>query len=136
MKIPMAPQVGRYLFSEPLLRPIFRSLVFSKTVPDDFCNKFFDEYRACPVFDQMFEIITPEWFASLKPISTPSALLWGARDRAIRINELEHFKPLLTNSHTKIVDSWAHFSMIEQPEEYAQQIITIAEELIAAKSLH
>jgi Predicted hydrolases or acyltransferases (alpha/beta hydrolase superfamily) len=136
MKIPMAPQLGRYLFSEPLLRPIFRSLVFSKKVPGDFCNQFFDEYRACSVFDQMFDIITPEWFASLKPISTPAALLWGARDRAIRITELKYFQPLLINSLTKVVDSWAHFPMIEEPEEYAQQIIKIAEDLIAAKSLH
>lgn len=136
MKIPMAPQIGRYLFSEQLLRPLFRPLVFSKNVPDDFCNKFFDEYRACSVFDQMFDIITPEWFASLKPISAPSVLLWGTRDRAIRINELEHFKPLLTDLRTKVVSSWAHFPMIEEPEEYAKQIISISEELIAAKSLH
>lgn len=136
MKIPMAPQFGRYLFSEPLLRPIFRSLVFSRKVPADFCDKFFDEYRACSVFEQMFDIITPEWFALLKPISTPSALLWGARDRAIRVNELEHFKPLLPNLQTKIVSSWAHFPMIEEPEEYASKIVSISEELIAAKSLY
>lgn len=136
MKIPMAPQVGRFLFSEPILRPIFRTLVFSKKVPEDFCNQFFDEYRACSVFAEMFGIITSEWFASLKPISTPSALLWGARDRAIRVNELEHFKPLLNNLRTRVIPSWAHFPMIEEPEEYAKQIISLAEELIDAKSLH
>jgi pimeloyl-ACP methyl ester carboxylesterase len=134
MKIPMATHLGQFLFSEPLLRPLFRSLLFSSAVPIQFSDRFFDEYRACSVFDQMFRIITPEWFASLKPIATPSVLLWGAKDHAIRVDELKHFMPILVNSSTKVIDSWAHFPMIEQPQEYAREIIAIAESLVAGQA--
>jgi pimeloyl-ACP methyl ester carboxylesterase len=131
MALPGARSFGKWLFSSRLARPLFHRLLFRRPVPPALVVRFFDEYRQCAVFGQMFDLITPGWFRSLRPIGLPAALLWGERERVLTVDQLDDYRALLPNSLTRIVPDWDHFPMIEQPDEYARAIAALAQELIA-----
>ncbi|MEM7345378.1 MAG: alpha/beta hydrolase [Chloroflexota bacterium] len=129
MASPAVRTFGKWLFSSKLARPLFRRLLFSQPVPPDYINRFFDEYRHCTVFEQMFDLITPHWFETLQPINLPTALLWGERERVLTVDQMADYKRLFTNPITRIIPAWDHFPMIEQPESYAKEISRLATEL-------
>ncbi|MEM6530760.1 MAG: alpha/beta fold hydrolase, partial [Chloroflexota bacterium] len=119
MSLPGMKKLGQLTFSSPLTRPVFRRLLFHEPLPDDYVNRFFDEYRRCEVFGQMFEIITAEWFATLKPVNVPAVLLWGEREKILTVDQLEDYKALLPNHQVHIEPEWDHFPMVETPEQFA-----------------
>ncbi|MEM7116232.1 MAG: alpha/beta hydrolase [Chloroflexota bacterium] len=131
MKLPGMRRFGQWAFSSPLTRPIFRRLLFHQPIPDAYLNQFFAEYRQCTVFGQMFDIITPEWFASLQPVDTPTVLLWGERERVLTVDQLNDYKQLLPNHTTHTVPNWDHFPMIEQPAEYSSEVVRLARLLVS-----
>lgn len=133
MRLPAMTALGRQLFAAPVLRPLWRRALFRTAIPDDYAQRFFDEYGRCRVFGQMFQIITADWFAGLRPISTPTALLWGARERVLRVDQLEAYKQLLPNHLVHIEPEWDHFPMIEQPAHYLRVVLELAERLLAPR---
>jgi pimeloyl-ACP methyl ester carboxylesterase len=130
MALPGARTLGQWFFSSRPARPIFRRLLFSRPVPTADIDRFFDEYRRCAIFSQMFDLITPTWFNSLKPIATPTVLLWGERERVLTVDQVEDYRALCPHHLIRTIPGWDHFPMIEQPEEYAWEIIASARELI------
>lgn len=130
MKLPGMRRLGQWTFSSPVPRPIFRRLLFHQPVPDDYLNQFFDEYRQCSVFGQMFDIITQSWFESLQPVDVPTVLLWGERERVLTVDQLDDYRQLLPNCTTRIVPDWDHFPMIEQPAEYSDEVVRLARMLV------
>lgn len=135
MSLPGMKTLGQYTFSSQLTRPIFRRLLFHEPLPDAYVNRFFDEYRRCAVFGQMFEIITPAWFESLQPIATPAVLLWGEREKILSVDQLEDYKALLPNHQVKVVPDWDHFPMVETPQEFAQVVTELAEALLMPQNV-
>ncbi len=131
MSLPGMKTLGQHTFASPLTRPVFRRLLFSHPLPDDYVNRFFDEYRRCSVFGQMFEIITPEWFASLKPVQVPAVLLWGEKEKILSVDQLEDYKVLLPNHTVHIEPDWDHFPMVETPQQFAEVATQLGRELIA-----
>jgi pimeloyl-ACP methyl ester carboxylesterase len=129
MKFPGAREFGRRLFYAPLTRPIFKRLLFSQPVPSDYLDRFFDDYRRCAVFGQMFDLITAEWFNSLQPAYLPTALLWGEREWILSIDQLQDYQRLCPNHVIRTAPDWDHFPMIEQPAAYAHTIAGLAQEL-------
>ncbi|MGQ9896630.1 MAG: alpha/beta fold hydrolase [Acidobacteriota bacterium] len=121
--------LGKWMLSAPLFRPLWKRLLFSQPVPDEFLNQFFAEYGTCEVFGQMFELITAEWFSRLKPVTLPSVLLWGARERVLRLDQAAEFRAKLPAASLEIVSDWDHFPMIEQPEAYAQRLMQLVHRL-------
>jgi len=130
MAIPGARSLGQRLFASRLLRPIFRRLLFSCAVPQAYLDRFFEEYRECAVFSQMFDLITPAWFQGLRPTELPSALLWGEAERLLAVDQVEDYRALLPRALTRRVPGWGHFPMIERPDEYAAEIATLARSLV------
>ena len=130
MALPGARAWGQWLFSARLTQPLFKRLLFSHPVPPDYLDRFFDEYRHCTVFGQMFDLITPAWFNSLKPVNLPAALLWGERERVLTVDQLNDYRSLLSHHIIRTVPGWDHFPMIEQPEEYAVEVVELARELV------
>ncbi len=131
MAVPGMRAAGQWAVSSRLTRPIFRSLFFSTGVPREYTDRFFDEYRQCRVFSQMFDIITPEWFAGLKPVNLPTGLLWGARERVLKVTQLDDYKQLCPRHVVRIVPDWDHFPMIDRPGDFAAEIIALSKELLA-----
>ena len=131
MSLPGMKTLGQYTFASSLTRPVFRRLLFSHPLPDDYVNRFFDEYRRCSVFGQMFEIITPQWFASLKPVDVPAVLLWGEKEKILSVDQLEDYKALLPNHAVHIEPDWDHFPMVETPQQFAQVVTQLGRELAA-----
>jgi pimeloyl-ACP methyl ester carboxylesterase len=134
MSLPGARESGRLLFSSRLTRPLFKRLLFRKAVPAEYLRRFFQEYRQCSVFSQMFDLINIDWFESLRPVSLPSALLWGERERILRVDQIEDYRRLLPESIVRIVPGWDHFPMIEEPEQYAAEISELASTIAEKKS--
>jgi pimeloyl-ACP methyl ester carboxylesterase len=130
MALPGARSLGQWLFSARLTRPIFKRLLFSRPVPADYLARFFEEYRHCAVFGQMFELISAEWFKGLHPVHLPTALLWGERERLLKVDQLDDYRALFPHHLVRIVPDWDHFPMIEQPETYADEITTLAQKLV------
>lgn len=137
MKLSGMRRFGQWLFSTPLARPLWRRLLFvdHRAIPPDFLKRFFDEYRQCRVFGQMFDLITAEWYASLKPLPIPAALLWGQRERVLKAEHVTDYQQLLPQSRVRIVPEWDHFPMIEQPADYAREVVLLAHALLAEREV-
>jgi pimeloyl-ACP methyl ester carboxylesterase len=131
MAIPGARALGRRLFASRLLRPLVRRLLFSRAVPPDYLDRFFEEYRQCSVFSQMFDLITPAWFRGLRPTELPAVLLWGEDERLLAVDQVDDYRALLPRAATRRVPGWGHFPMIERPDEYAAEIASLARSLAA-----
>ena len=130
MSLPGAREVGRRLFASHLLRPLLKRLLFSQPVPAAIIDRFFDEYGQCRAFSQMFDLITAEWFDTLCPVQLPAALLWGERERVLSPDQMHDYLTLLPNCMTVTVPHWDHFPMIEQPEDYATTVVSLAHKLL------
>lgn len=131
MRLPFMRALGQWAFSSVLFRPVFRRLLFHTPLPAAVEQRFFDEYRRCRVFSQMFDIITPGWWASLRPVALPTALLWGERERILSVDQLNDYKALLPHHLVRTVPNWDHFPMLEQPAEYAAEVLALARQLLA-----
>lgn len=81
----------------------------------------------------MFDLISREWFESLRPIAIPATLLWGKRDNVLSAQELEYFKRLFETVDIQVEPEWAHFPMLDRPEEYATKIHSLSSRLIGVK---
>lgn len=134
MALPGARALGKALIAARPLRPLFRRRLFSRPLPRAVTDRFFDEYRRCAVFGQMFAIITPRWFAGLRPVATPSVLLWGANERVLGADQAADYRALLPDSTIRIVPGWDHYPMYEQPVEYAREIAALARGLVEARA--
>jgi pimeloyl-ACP methyl ester carboxylesterase len=125
-------ELGRRAMAAGWLRPLWKRLLFREPVPEEYLRRFFAGYGACAAFGLMFDLITPEWFASLRPAAARAALLWGARERVLRAGQAEEFRRLLPGARVEIVPDWDHFPMIERPREYTETVARLARETLAA----
>ena len=129
MKLPGMRPLGQFVFSAPPFRPIWRNLLFTKPLPTQLTKQFFDEYAQCSVFGLMFDLITAEWFEQLQLIDLPAALLWGEKERVLSVDQLEDYKLLLPRAITHTVPEWDHFPMLEEPEQFAREMIKLTESM-------
>jgi pimeloyl-ACP methyl ester carboxylesterase len=130
MALPGMTALGQAVFASPITRPVLRRLLFSHPIPDAYINRFFDEYGRCDVFGQMFNIITADWFAGLKPASVPAVLLWGEREKVLSVNQLDDYRVLVPTHTIRIIPDWDHFPMIETPQTFAQVTTELADHLV------
>jgi pimeloyl-ACP methyl ester carboxylesterase len=119
--------------SSTLLRPLLRRLFFPHGAPAGALDRFFDEYRHCEAFGDMFDLIDRPWFDSVQPVTgVPAVLLWGEKDRVLRSGQSGEIRSKVPDAEVVIRDGWDHFPMIEQPEEYAREIVAIARRLASS----
>ena len=137
MKPVFVRRFGQWLFSSTLARPLFKPLLFQspEQIPADYLKKFFDEYRRCEAFAEMFDIINEVWFKSLRPSNIPAVLLWGEKERVLTPDQARDYQTLLPNSVIKLVPNWNHFPMIEQPEAFAREVISLSKKLLTEHDL-
>ncbi len=137
MKPVFVRRFGQWLFSSTLARPLFKPLLFQspEQIPADYLKKFFDEYRRCEAFAEMFDIINEVWFKSLRPSNIPAVLLWGEKERVLTPDQAHDYQTLLPNSVIKLVPNWNHFPMIEQPEAFAREVILLSKKLLTEHDL-
>lgn len=130
---PTRAVVQRLIAARPL-RPVWRQAFFPHGAPRTVLDQFFEEYRHCAVFGEMFELITPAWFEALAPVeAVPTVLLWGAQDRVLRSGQADAVRAKVPHAEVVVQDGWDHFPMIEQPEEYASEIVAIASRLVPTR---
>lgn len=120
----------RRAISARLLRPLLRRVFFPHGAPKEALDRFFDGYRHCQAFGDMFDLIDRPWFDSVQPVSAVrTLLLWGENDRVLRSGQSDEIKSKVPDAEIVIKQGWDHFPMIEQPEEYAGEIVAIARRL-------
>jgi pimeloyl-ACP methyl ester carboxylesterase len=107
-----------------------RSRLFAPGVPPEVADRFLADYRHCAAFELMFDLLTPEWFASLRPVTTPAVVLWGERDRVLRHGQADAFDPLVPGARRVVEPGWGHFPMIDEPDAYATRIAELARDLV------
>jgi pimeloyl-ACP methyl ester carboxylesterase/phosphohistidine swiveling domain-containing protein len=129
MNLPLARRMGQQMVAAEGIRPLWTRLLFSRPIPPDMRDRFFEAYGQSAAFGQMFEVITPTWFQGLQPITTPAALLWGAKEQVLSANHLNDFRRVLPDAVTRTVPNWGHFPMVEQPAEYATEVAALARQL-------
>ena len=82
------------------LRPIWRRLFFPIGAPQPDIDTFFEGYRTCESFGQMFEIIDADWFNALTPVTdSRSRLLWGEHDRVLEVRPDRRRSPRRHRTH-------------------------------------
>ncbi len=130
MSTPPVRELIRRLIAAKPLRPAWRRLFFPTGAPAPVLDTFFDGYRTCESFGQMFEIIDAPWFEALTPVSgLPTVLLWGEHDRVLKSGQTDAINAKAPNARIVIEPGWDHFPMIEQPEEYARAVAQLAQDL-------
>ena len=113
-------------------RPLYRRVFFPHGAPRDATDRFFDEYRRCEAFGDMFDLIDRPWFDGIEPVhDIPAVLLWGTEDRVLRSGQSDEIRSKVPEAEVILRDGWDHFPMIEHPEEYAREIAAIARRLVA-----
>lgn len=123
--------LAKRLIAARLPRPLWRRLFFPHGAPREVLDEFFDEYRTCEAFGQMFEIISPSWFDQLPPVDrVPTVLLWGEHDRVLRSGQADVIRSKVPHAEVIVQAGWDHFPMIEQPQEYADAIVAMARRLV------
>jgi len=123
---------AKRLIAARLPRPLWRRVFFPHGAPREVLDTFFDEYRTCAAFGQMFEIITPAWFTQLPPVrNVASVVLWGEHDRVLRSGQADVIHAKVPHAEVIVQPGWDHFPMIEQPDDYAEVILAIAQGLVA-----
>ena len=130
MSVPGMRALSKHAFSSRLVRPLWKRLLFESPIPTAYLDQFFEEYRRCSVFEQMFDLISSNWFQILTPVDIPSVLVWGKRETVLKVNQIKAFEALLPQAQVRIVPDWDHFPMIEQPDEYAAEIMVLATRLL------
>ena len=67
---------------------------------------------------------------SVEPVTDlPVILLWGADERVLALGQAEEIRGKVPTAEVVIRGGWDHFPMIEQPEEYAREIVAMADRL-------
>lgn len=133
MQSDLVRKLIKFAISARLPRPIWRRLFFPLGADKQVLDGFFEEYRHCEAFGDMFDLIDRPWFDSVEPVDDlPSMLLWGADDRVLRSGQSDEIADKVPNADVIIRDGWDHFPMIEQPEEYANEIVAIARRLVTS----
>lgn len=110
------------MIADPLFRPMWKRMFFSKPVPKDYLHRFFAEYGTCQVFGDMFDLISPDWFDQLKPQPLKTILLWGEQERILKHTQVNDYQKLFPKASIHLEQDWDHFPMIEQPRAYAKVI--------------
>jgi pimeloyl-ACP methyl ester carboxylesterase len=126
MRLPGAKPAVRRAIASAAMRPLWRRGFFTDPIDPVALDEFFEAYRRCEAFEAMFDVITPGWFAGLHPVSLPSVIWWGARDRVLRAEQADDFRRVLPRATVEIVPDWDHFPMIERPKEYADALAALA----------
>jgi rifampicin phosphotransferase len=129
MRLPGAKHITQRAMSSRLLRPILKKKFFDPTVPDTFLDQFFEEYRHCSVFADMFDIITPTWFQNLIPVDVPAVIWWGENERVLGADQADAFLKVLPLARVVLEPGWDHFPMVERPSEYATRLGKLVDEL-------
>ncbi len=123
---PVRSLVRRAISARPL-RPLLRRVFFPHGAPRATLDRFFEEYRHCEAFGDMFDLIDRPWFDSIAPVTAvPAVLLWGENDRVLRSGQSDEIHDKVPGAQVVIREGWDHCPMIEQPEEYAREIVDIA----------
>ena len=131
---PVRELIRRMIAARPL-RPIWRRLFFPIGAPKADIDRFFEGYRTCASFGQMFEIIDADWFESLEPVrELPVTLLWGEHDRVLKSGQTGAIAAKAPSAGRVIEPGWDHFPMLEQPEEYARVVVDLALDLASTPS--
>ncbi|MEM7288673.1 MAG: alpha/beta hydrolase [Actinomycetota bacterium] len=126
---PVRTLVKRAISARPL-RPMLRRVFFPDGAPKATLDTFFEEYRHCEAFGEMFDLIDRPWFDAIEPVTdVPVALVWGENDRVLRSGQSDEIRTKVPAARVIIAEGWDHFPMIEQPEEYAREIVAIARQL-------
>jgi pyruvate,water dikinase len=133
----MKPEPVRALvkwgISSKWTRPLTSRVFFSSDVPPNYRDEFLSEYARAASFSQMFDVITSEWWAGLRPVDVPAVLLWGSEDRVLGADQVDDYRRLLPRASVDVVPGWGHFPMVEQPAEYAATVTAIVQRLIAGE---
>ena len=131
MRLPGMTEAGRRILSAEALRPISERLLFRGSIPPQHLDAFYNGYRDCAAFGRMFDIITPDWFATLQPQQMPTALLWGELERVLTLDQLADYKRLFPNHLVHTEPNWDHFPTLEQPSAFVHTIATLSAQLLA-----
>lgn len=100
------------------------------SAPQDYSERFLAEYARADGFAPMFDIIDAEWFDSLPAITTPTVILWGARDRVLDSTQADPLEEAIPHATRQIEDHWGHYPMIESPDEFAVSVAALARDLV------
>ena len=119
------------LMGTSVFRAHLRRKLFRQPIPDAFADQFFEEFRNCEAYHQMANIITPEWFSTLKPVTIPSVILWGGNEVKPSQERIDFCKSILPDAEVRYIKEWDYFPMIEQPRSFARELSTIAQEMVS-----
>ncbi|MGH1506198.1 MAG: alpha/beta fold hydrolase [Acidimicrobiales bacterium] len=130
LSVPLTQRLAQRAFRAKAFRPALVRRYFPNGASRESLERFFDGYRTCEVFGQMFSIITADWFDGVRPIiDLDVTLAWGADDHLLEPGHLAAFRPKAPFAEEALVAGWGHFPMIEDPEAYGGALSELVRDL-------
>lgn len=127
----MQPTIVRRLIkmmiASPVFRPFWEKHLFlrPKEIPNYLRRQFFEDYRRCDAFPLFFDLITPDWYRSVKQAlkEEPFHFLWGSKERVVASKYLQLWQQDFPKGEFTIIEGWDHFPMLEQPTSFYEQLL-------------
>lgn len=128
----MRPQIVRSFAKAAISSPVGRALGRRRyaDVPPDTIDRVLGDYAHCDAFGPMWDILTADWWNALQPVREPALLLWGAGDGVLDAAHAAEFARVVPDAEVRTELDWAHYPMLEQPEDFAATIAKIAHDLV------
>jgi len=128
MKPPIMRELGKWLLTRKMLRPIWEKRLFQapQEIPAYLREQFFRDYTQCAAFGVFFDLITPAWYEAIRDqvSEQPFHFVWGEEERVINVGFVEHWRKDFPQSQFEIVAAWDHFPMLEQVEEFTDKFLS------------
>lgn len=128
MKPRLVRSVAKELIASPAARAIGRRRY--RNVPGETIDRVLAAYGDCAAFEPMWDILNADWWNSLDPIVDPAVLVWGAGDGVLDASHAEEFRRVLPDAAVHTEPEWAHYPMLEQPEDFAETVVMLARKLL------
>lgn len=90
---------------------------------------FISEGKACnKEANKLKTVFNNSWFKTLNQLDIPTTLLYGGKDKAPTNEESNLLSKILPNQISKTIPNWGFFPMIDLPGDYAQEVLSFAEQ--------
>lgn len=116
--INIASEMGKNLFRLPIISQFYPGIrnLFYKIIGEE------DYLMAGKLKATLTAVVRQDIKHLLININCPTLLLWGKNDRATPLWYAHEFKRLINNSRLIIIPNTGHFSYLENPERFCEEV--------------
>jgi pimeloyl-ACP methyl ester carboxylesterase len=102
-----------------------RFFLSAHTLSEPVVDRFFEDIRQGASFPVIWQLISPDWYEEIRHGAWHQRFhfVWGAHDRIAPPTSLDVWKKDFPKSDFRVVESWGHFPMLDDPGGFAEFVV-------------